>query len=46
MKPLKNSSDIYMFSDEVIDFVRNYYAQDFDLYAKVMETFDTSPSRA
>jgi len=45
MKPLQNSHEAYMFGDDVIDFVRNYYAQDFELYAKVMETFQTNRSR-
>jgi hypothetical protein len=45
MKPLQNSREAYIFSDDVTDFVRSYYAQDFELYTKAMETIETSRSR-
>lgn len=45
MKPLQSSPEIYMLSDDVVDFVQDYYAQDFELYAKVMEAFEPHHSR-
>lgn len=46
MRPLQNSQDVYVLDDDIFEFVRSYYAQDFELYAKVMETLKTSQSRA
>lgn len=44
MKPLQNSADAYMFSGEIADFVKTYYAKDYELYAKVMDESETSRS--
>lgn len=45
MKPLQNSHGAYVFSNDVNDFIQSYYAQDFELYAKVMETLQVNRSR-
>jgi hypothetical protein len=45
MKPLHSSPEIYMLSDDVVDFVQDFYAQDFELYAKVTGTFEPPSAR-
>jgi len=46
MKPLLNSRDAYTLSDDVSDFVQDYYAQDLKLYEKVKKACKTSQSKA